>query len=534
MALVLLIHRAMRRTPSSLRPLCRVTPLLFLLFGACVSELGDLSTGAGESDDLTEEARRINDYIAGLDALATDDVGIEESTPSEPFEDGDYRCTTQNYRETRQHDKIVAFAANSESLWPGAIVGAKSVHSGLFTQLVFDRSPLNYSVSLVNLQGSKTATMETPELSEFRDSLGEVLEVEARGATPANIYSEIEEIHSQRQFELAVGVSASQYGSSLSASYNFSDTNIRSRYLVKYVQAYYTVDVDQPRYPSDLLGRNVTLDQVQEKITPGNPPVYVSSITYGRQVMFTFESKYSAQEVGAALEFAYRGTVNVSGDVSLTYEEILSNSKITAYIIGGSGAEAAQAIDDYEALVDFIHSGGDYSNESPGAPIAYKLAYLRDNEPARFSFTDDYEVQECERVSQRILATLRNIRVIVADDAGDDLEVFGSIVAGSTGQPNTIMFNRGDSQYVTIHENSFWPTTGNIAEAILHVSPQPGNKITLNANLTDEDDFFNGGNDHLGNVTVEVPFETGWRREVTTRLTGDGANVEVTFLLQPI
>ncbi len=527
----------MRRTSPGTKLVRRAAPLATLvLTTACVSQLGGADPGpAGdELEDGPADAQRINEYIESLEPLSTDDVGVEESGPSEPFEDGDYRCITQNYKETRQHDKIVAFAANSESLWPGAIVGADSIYKGLFTQMVFDRAPLSYSVSLVNLTGTKTAIMESPDLSAFRDSLGGILEAEARGATPANIYSEIEEIYSQRQFDLALGVSASQYGSSVMASYNFNDTNIRSRYLVKYVQAYYTVDVDQPRYPSNFFGSSVTLDEVMKKIEPGNPPLYVSSITYGRQIMFTIESEYSAQEVGAALEFVYRGAADVSGDVSLTYKEILSNSKVTAYIIGGSGAEAAQAIDDYDALIDFIHSGGDYSHESPGAPIAYKLAYLRDNEPARFSFTDDYEVQECERVSQRILATLRTIRVIVADDAGDDLEIFGSISAGSTGQPYTTMFSRGESQYVTIHEGSFWPTTGDISEAILHVSPQAGNNILLNANLTDEDDIFNGGNDHLGNVTVQVPFETGWRREVTTRLTGDGANVEVTFALRPI
>jgi len=514
-----------------------LTPLTLLWASGCVAQLGGGSSSSDDAnaqEDAPDDALRINEYIASLEHLPTDDANIEESDASAPEVVGDYQCITQSYKETRQHDKIVAFAANSEALWPGAIVGAESIHSGLFTQAIFDRAPLSYSVSLVNLQGSKTATMKEPSLGEFRDTLGGILEVEARGSTPANIYSEIEEVHSERQFNLAIGVSASYLGSSLTAGYDFKDSDVRSRYLVKYVQAYYTVDVDQPRYPSDFLGRTVTLQEVMDKIQPGNPPLYVSSITYGRQVMFTVESEYSAQEVGAALDFVYRGTADVKGDVSLTYKEIISNSKITAYIIGGSGAEAAEAINDYDALIDFIQGGGDYSHDSPGAPIAYKLAYLSDNEPARFSFTDDYEVEECERVSQRVLATLRNIRVITAADAGDDLEVYGSIAAGSTGVANTVMWSRGSSQYVRIHENNFWPTSGDIGEMILHVSPQPGNSIFLNANLTDEDDLLNGGDDHLGNVTVAVPFETGWRRETTVRLTGDGANVEVTFALRPI
>ena len=56
--------------------------------------------------------------------------------------------------------------------------------------------------------------------------------------------------------------------------------------------------------------------------------------------------------------------------------------------------------------MDFIRSGGDYSKQSPGAPIAYKLSYLGTNKPARLSFTTDYQLKDCERVSQKIKATL--------------------------------------------------------------------------------------------------------------------------------
>ena len=93
---------------------------------------------------------------------------------------------------------------------------------------------------------------------------------------------------------------------------------------------------------------------------PGNPPVYVSSITYGRMVIFTFESTYSSEELGAALEFAYRGGVDVSGQVSVTYKDIISNSKITAYILGGTYAKAAELEDQAEAAAE----------SGPGPPAA--------------------------------------------------------------------------------------------------------------------------------------------------------------------
>src|SRR5690606_26762368 len=109
----------------------------------------------------------------------------------------------------------------------------------------------------------------------------------------------------------------------------------------------YTVDLDAPSSPSALLAPYVRLPDVQEKMDETRPPVYVSSVTYGRMVVFTFESEYSSTEMGAALDFAYSGGVDVSGDVSVTYKDIISKSKITAFILGGDAGSAVKTIDSY-------------------------------------------------------------------------------------------------------------------------------------------------------------------------------------------
>src|SRR6185369_51613 len=210
-----------------------------------------------------------------------------------------------------------------------------------------------------------------PSLSSYRDALASILDAEVTGSTPANLYSEIEEVHSENQLNMALGVRAS-WGlglASLRSSFDFNKQDVRSRYVVRYTQAYYTVDLDAPSKPSALLAPGLEVGDIEGKINSDHPPVYVSSVTYGRMVVFTFESKYSSEEMSAALDFAYSGGVDISGDVSVTYKDILSKSKITAFILGGSGGVAAQTIDSYDALIDFIKQGGNYSADSPGAPI---------------------------------------------------------------------------------------------------------------------------------------------------------------------
>jgi len=45
-------------------------------------------------------------------------------------------------RETRQDDRMVAYTANSDALYPGARISTDAVRSGPFTQIVLPRAPV--------------------------------------------------------------------------------------------------------------------------------------------------------------------------------------------------------------------------------------------------------------------------------------------------------------------------------------------------------------------------------------------------------
>ena len=62
------------------------------------------------------EAGKIDEYIASLPYLPVDDPKVDEGPRSAEAREGDYQCSTQNLMETRQYDRIVAYAANSDAL----------------------------------------------------------------------------------------------------------------------------------------------------------------------------------------------------------------------------------------------------------------------------------------------------------------------------------------------------------------------------------------------------------------------------------
>src|SRR5262249_7628637 len=109
----------------------RLRPLLAtLLATACGT--ATLDPPPPDAPPLPSHAREINDFAAGIDELPAEPAKVVEGPESDPVRDGDYSCTTQDLSETRQFDKIVAFAANSEWLWPGAIVRGDSLYTGAF------------------------------------------------------------------------------------------------------------------------------------------------------------------------------------------------------------------------------------------------------------------------------------------------------------------------------------------------------------------------------------------------------------------
>ena len=491
--------------------------------------------GDGSSDGEVDwdEHQAINEYIAGLAPPEVAEEAIDEGEPSEPYETGNYVCTSRHPTETKRFDKIVAFAANSGQMWPGAIIGGESISDGLFTPKVLDRSPMTFSASLEGvISGDVSATVDKPSLSAFREAMADIIQQSVTGQTPANIFSQIEEVYSKEQVSFALGLDVNWMLGGLESSLGFDDTGTRSRFVVNFTQSYYTVDIDPPGTAADWFDPSVTLEQVQDEMR-GEPPAYVSSVTYGRMVYFVVTSALESSQVRAALEFGFGGAATVDGSVSLTHEEVLSETEITAYILGGKGAVAAQAVHGIEELRNYIDSGGTWSTNSPGAPISYKLAYLDDDSPARYALATDYEVEECDRISQDVRVAVHNIHVVSSgEDNGTELEIFGNISVEDGNGDLHPLWSREQDNWVTIGTGQSWPVSGELASAIVPVTPAPGHELVLWVDLEESDSIW--GNESLGQQVQVRPFEDGWRAYFAVSAANAAQHVEVNFDLVPV
>ena len=96
-------------------------------------------------------------------------------------------------------------------------------------------------------------------------------------------------------------------------------------------------------------------------------------------------------------------------------------------MIGGSGASAAQAINGPADVYAFISSGGDYSKDSPGAPLSYKLRYIKKGTPvARVVLTSEYNVRTCDLAYPSYKLKIDHVKCKDCPEIGDP-EIYGRL-----------------------------------------------------------------------------------------------------------
>jgi thiol-activated cytolysin len=270
--------------------------------------------------------------------------------------------------------------------------------------------------------------MQKPSLSAFREERNRILTTTLNGATTALVDYRIEDISSEPQLSFVLGAGFPLRGIlDITSGFDFTKTGKKSRVLLDFTQIYYTFDVDAPRRPADFFTTSLSAAALDGLLTKGEPPVYVQSIYFGRRILVAFESSESTTTLHAAVKAAAE-KLKVGGNVDAKSVTVLKSTSTKAVVIGGSGASAAMAITNgLDGITSLIQMGGNYSKDSPGAPIAYQLAYL-DNVPMKMVLASDYVDTTCTRTSATVRASLDSITNLSDDiGIGTEGEFYGTV-----------------------------------------------------------------------------------------------------------
>jgi hypothetical protein len=348
----------------------------------------------------------VNGYIADLPAWAAfsptqadADVALGGATETDEEIGGDpYRCTTTPYSITRTPDRVVTLNPDVEILWVGSLLQGKG-HLGGIGQLgelpIRQRAPLQLSIDL--LVGDNARTVQSPSVATVTSAIGELIsDAQAAGHTAgSNIFYTKETTHSMTQAALSMGLSANYMGATIKATLSSNISDETRTVTAYFVQRMFNVSMALPQTPDEVFSEAFTTDLLQQQIDrgrigPDNLPVFISSIAYGRILMFSFTSTASLVDINATLEAMYNSG-EFGGSLSAHLQQVLNEAQIEVVTVGG---DANQAL----ALIRNNDLDAYFAQDAPlttARPISYTVRNLADNVIASVSETTNYNLQEC-------------------------------------------------------------------------------------------------------------------------------------------
>jgi len=479
----------------------RVLSILSLLSGFLF--LAMLSSCEKEPDENYNE-ENLNEFLKSLPAISTQMppeqeasiVSTEEDTTLEYIYHYDYYEAAAGFNE-----QIVLNPA-TDVIYPGALVKGESILDGTYTLIPAVRKPITISTSLTG--GSFVSIeIEDPKLSTVREAVNNLMSQEY-DVPPANLGFTIEQAYSEQQIDMSLRASYKSGVINVDGGFDFSNKKIKSRLVAKFIQNYYTLDMDLPARPSDLFE-----DDVDQALFGQFMPMYVSTVNFGRMALFTVESELEETEVRSYLNASY---ANVDASASADFDALKEKSTMKVYILGGSGAAAGATINGFEDFKNYIQSGGNYSKSSPGAPISYKLRYIRDNSIGKIVYAASYPILTAIPRTDNIVYDINTFLSRFDADAddgvsGNNIELYGNIYSWPASLGSDVRHDhlaRGSGSYISVHESGSYDFTENTTTVKVWNELHQLDTIRILINLKEVDDW-PGTDDHYGDMTFVIP-----------------------------
>ncbi len=382
------------RTPS-------LTLLAMLALAACGQDQPGSTGPESPPADLQTFFSSLPAWDAFSPPLPDTDMAVGDAMEADTTTaiDGEpYQCTTTPYSLTTTPEDIVTLNPDVEVLWLGSLLQGDGYLGGIgsLAELpIRQRAPLQVTLDL--LSGDNTETVESPTVATVNQAIGRLIQTadQAGHRAGSNIFYTSETTHSLDQASLEMGLSASYMGSTIKTSLSADISNDTRTVTAYFIQRMFTASMVLPQHPEDVFSDEFTQDMLDREEAEGrmgsdNPPVFVSSIAYGRILMFSFTSTSSESKIKETLNALYNGG-QFGGQLDSELQSVLDHAEIRVVTVGG---DADHALD----LIRSNDLGAYFTSDAPlttARPISYTVRNLDDNVIARVSETTQYDLQQC-------------------------------------------------------------------------------------------------------------------------------------------
>ena len=359
--------------------------------------VADKKTEDKAKKDYTVE---LNNYLFGLNYDKTNILtrrgeAIENYTNTSTKQQGSEFVVVEKVKKNLSSGHADVAINGNGDIFLGALFKAnQDLLENKPQQISLDRSKGRISVDLPGMVGGDSYVDANPTVSGMQEGVNTLLnrwheKYASKNPAPARMQYESTSAYSMNQLKAKFGSDFEKVGVNLKIDFEAVNKGEKQVEVVDFKQIYYTANFDAPKNPSDVFAPGVTVDQLKARgIDEKTPPVYVSSVSYGRQMYVKFETTSKSTELKAAINAVIKG---VPIKAESEWARVLKNTTVTVSIVGGNADGAARVVTGtVEDLKKLIQEGATFSTQNPAVPISYKTAFLKDNQVATIQSNTDY------------------------------------------------------------------------------------------------------------------------------------------------
>ena len=353
-----------------------------------------------ENKVKTDFTAELNKYLFGLNYDKTNILtrrgeAIENYTNTSTKQQGSEFVVVEKVKKNLSSSHADVAINSNGDIYLGALFKAnQDLLENKPQQISLDRNKSRISVDLPGMVGGDSYVDATPTVSGMQEGVNTLLnrwheKYAAKNPAPARMQYESTSAYSMNQLKAKFGSDFEKVGVNLKIDFEAVNKGEKQIEVVDFKQIYYTANFDAPKNPSDVFAPGVTVDQLKERgIDENTPPVYVSSVSYGRQMYVKFETTSKSTELKAAINAVIKG---VPIKAESEWARVLKNTTVTVSIVGGNADGAARVVTGtVEDLKKLIQEGATFSTQNPAVPISYKTTFLKDNQVATIQSNTDY------------------------------------------------------------------------------------------------------------------------------------------------
>ena len=353
-----------------------------------------------ENKAKTDFTAELNKYLFGLNYDKTNILtrrgeAIENYTNTSTKQQGNEFVVVEKVKKNLSSGHADVAINGNGDIFLGALFKAnQDLLENKPQQISLDRSKGRISVDLPGMVGGDSYVDANPTASGMQEGVNTLLnrwheKYAGKNPAPARMQYESTSAYSMNQLKAKFGSDFEKVGVNLKIDFEAVNKGEKQIEVVDFKQVYYTANFDAPKNPSDVFASGVTVDQLKARgIDENTPPVYVSSVSYGRQMYVKFETTSKSTELKAAINAVIKG---VPIKAESEWARVLKNTTVTVSIVGGNADGAARVVTGtVEDLKKLIQEGATFSTQNPAVPISYKTAFLKDNQVATIQSNTDY------------------------------------------------------------------------------------------------------------------------------------------------